>query len=487
MGVTITSDDSRKTLRRTKIVATLGPATDDAIVLSRMLEKGLNVVRVNFSHGDIDQQRERIQQVRQLAAKSGRYVAILADLQGPKIRIGRFTGGKTELEAGRQFVIDSSRDRDTGDASSVGTAHDQLHLDVCKDDVLLLDDGAIVLRVTAVEGTAVRCEVLVGGVLSDSKGLNRLGGGLSAEALTDKDRSDIVSAGELNVDYLAVSFVRSAEDVELARKLFLRAGGRGGIVAKIERAEAIDNMIEIVDASEAVMIARGDLGVEIGDAELPAIQKLIIQTARRRDCISITATQMMQSMIVSSQPTRAEVSDVANAVMDGTDAVMLSAETAIGEHPDKVIEAMDRICRGAERHRVTRTSRHRVDRRFEDAEESIAMGAMYMANHLQVKAILAMTESGKTPKLMSRISSGIPIVALSRHVETLRKVTLYRGVYPELWQFDANDPRTPERQAVDVLEDLVLLEAGDSVIVTFGDLTGIQGATNTVKIIWADA
>jgi pyruvate kinase len=483
MGATITSDDSRATLRRTKIVATLGPATDDRKVFRRMLANGLDVVRINFSHGELEQQKLRIRQVRELAEDAGQYVAILADLQGPKIRIARFVTGKVELQEGQQFIIDSSLDKAGGDATRVGTAHDELHTEVGKDDVLLLDDGAIMLRVSEVRGTAVHCEVQVGGILSDSKGLNRLGGGLSADTLTEKDRSDIKAAGALAVDYIAVSFVRSAEDVELARKLFHDAGGRGGIVSKIERAEAIDNMIEIVDASEAVMIARGDLGVEMGDAELPAIQKLIIRTARRRDCISITATQMMQSMIVSAQPTRAEVSDVANAVMDGTDAVMLSAETAIGEHPDKVIAAMDRICRGAERHRITRISRHRVDREFRDAQESIAMAAMYVANHLNVKAILAMTESGQTPKLMSRMSSGIPIIALSRHVETLRRVRLYRGVYPILWQIDPNDPRPPERQAVDVLENLVSLEDGDSLVVTFGDLTGIQGATNTIKII----
>ena len=313
--------------------------------------------------------------------------------------------------------------------------------------------------------------------------MNLAGGGLSADALTDKDKQDILTAAKVGVDYIAVSFVTSADDVELARKLLRDAGGEGLIVSKIERAEAVELHQEIIDASDAIMIARGDLAVEIGDAELPAIQKILIDAARERNCVCITATQMMQSMVESPLPTRAEVLDVANAVMDGTDAVMLSAETAIGAHPDKVIAAMARICLGAERHRLARKSRHRVDEPFQDAEESIALAAMYVANHLGVRAILAMTESGQTAKLMSRISSGIPIMALSRNASTVHRVTLYRGVYPVLWDVDRNSDMPAPFQALEVLKGLLELESGDSVVITFGDLEGVEGNTNMLKIV----
>ncbi|MBT5031449.1 MAG: pyruvate kinase [Proteobacteria bacterium] len=470
-------------LRRTKIVATLGPATDDDDVFRKMLKHGLDVVRVNFSHGSAQDHLDRIERVRRLSRETGQYVGILVDLQGPKIRIGKFKEGKVTLREADEFVLDAGLGIDLGDQHYVGITYPPLADDVNAGDRLLLDDGLIELMVTSTKGSKVTCKVTIGGVLSNSKGLNLAGGGLSAAALTDKDKADILTAAKAGADYLAISFVTSAADVELARKLFREAGGQGFIVSKIERAEAVDKHAEIIDASDVVMIARGDLAVEIGDAELPAIQKILINAARERNCVCITATQMMQSMVDSPIPTRAEVLDVANAVMDGTDAVMLSAETAVGSHPDKVIEAMARICLGAERHRLTRTSRHRVDEPLNDVEESIAMGAMYIANHLGVRAILALTESGQTAKLMSRISSGIPIMALSRNAATVHRVTLYRGVYPVLWDIDRNSDVAPPFQALEVLKGLLDLNSGDSVLITFGDLEGVEGNTNMLKIV----
>jgi len=470
-------------LRRTKIVATLGPSTDDPKVLDEMIQAGVDVVRVNFSHGTHEEHTQRAENVRNRARACGRQVGVLADLQGPKIRIEQFERGQVHLQEGDRFVLDSELERKAGDHRRVGVTYKPLPNDVRRGDTLLLDDGAIVLWVEEVNGPKVECRVKVGGVLSNSKGINRLGGGLSAEALTDKDREDIRCAAAMQADYVAVSFPRSADDVNLTRQLFRDAGGKGGIVAKIERAEAMDVLDEIIRASDAVMIARGDLGVEIGDAELPAVQKKIIQVARTMDRVVITATQMMQSMIESPIPTRAEVFDVANAVIDGTDAVMLSAETATGKHVAKVIEAMDRICRGAERHRPDTVFERRLGVEFKRVDEAIAKAAMYTANHTGVRAIAALTESGATPLWMSRISSGIPIYALTRHVETRRKVTLYRGVYPVSFDVTSTDHAEVNREVIDELMRRGAVRNGDLVIITKGDLTGVQGGTNALKMI----
>ncbi|MDH3899937.1 MAG: pyruvate kinase, partial [Gammaproteobacteria bacterium] len=411
--------------RRTKIVATLGPATDEPHVLDNMIKAGMDVVRVNFSHGEPDDHIKRAEHARNRSRAFGHQVGVIADLQGPKIRINRFRDGKILLNKDDHFILDANLDVDAGTQERVGLTYQNLPDDVTRGDTLLLDDGQLVLWVEDVSGSEVQCRVVVGGELSNNKGINRHGGGLSASAITAKDRSDIEVAAKMDADYVAVSFPRTADDINLARELLQQAGGHGGIVAKIERAEALDALEEIIEAADVVMIARGDLGVEIGDAELPAVQKRIIKIARSLDRVVITATQMMQSMIENPIPTRAEVFDVANAVIDGTDAVMLSAETATGKYPAKVIEAMDRICAGAERQRSTLASERRTHIRFRRADEAIAKATMYTANSLGVKAIAALTESGATPLWMSRISSGIPIYAMTRHVETRRKVTLY--------------------------------------------------------------
>jgi pyruvate kinase len=448
--------------RRTKIVATLGPSTDDPKVLDEMIQAGVDVVRVNFSHGSHEEHLRRAEQVRNRARAHGRQVGVFADLQGPKIRIDKFKDGKIDLQEGARFVLDATLAADEGTHERVGIAYKGLVDDVNRGDTLLLDDGAVVLWVEEVKGREIDCRVVVGGDLSNNKGINRQGGGLSAQAITDKDRADIKAAAEMQADYVAVSFPRSAADINEARELLREAGGHGGIVAKIERAEAMEALEEIMQATDVVMIARGDLGVEIGDAELPAVQKRIIRVARTMDRVVITATQMMQSMIENPIPTRAEVFDVANAVIDGTDAVMLSAETATGKHVAKVIEAMDRICRGAERQRMDTASERRSAVLFN---------------------IAALTESGATPLWMSRISSGIPIYALTRHVETRRKVTLYRGVYPVSFDVTSTDHAQVNREAIDELMRRGAVRDGDLVIITKGDLAGVHGGTNAMKII----
>ncbi|MCU7917940.1 MAG: pyruvate kinase [Candidatus Thiodiazotropha sp. (ex Epidulcina cf. delphinae)] len=469
--------------RRTKIVATLGPATDDPKILDKLIHAGVDVVRLNLSHDAHESQRQRADRIRNRARACGRQIGVLADLQGPKIRIGRFKKGAVSLQENGTFILDAGCALDAGDDERVGLTYPELVHDVSRGDTLLLDDGAIVLWVSEVDGSEVRCKVLVGGKLSNNKGINKQGGGLSAPALTDKDRADIAFAAEIDVDYIAVSFVRNAEEVKEARRLLEASGGKGGVVAKIERAEALDCIAEIIQACDAIMVARGDLGVEIGDAELPAVQKELIKTAREMNCVVITATQMMQSMIESPIPTRAEVFDVANAVMDGTDAVMLSAETSVGRYPHKVIEAMDRVCLEAEKHQTARRSHHRIDTIFGRVDEAIAMATMYTANHLGVKAIAALTESGSTVKWMSRISSDIPIYALTRHVQTRRKVTLYRGVYPVSFDVAGTDVDQVNEEVIDELLRRGEVRESDLVLITKGDRSGVEGQTNIMKVM----
>ena len=469
--------------RRTKIVATLGPATDSPEVMQTIIRAGVDVVRLNFSHGEPAEHQKRVDLVRKAAAAVGKDVGILGDLQGPKIRIEKFKNKKITLKDGQSFTFDASLPDDAGDETQVGLTYKDLPKDVRTGDILVLGDGEISLRVVEVIGPRIVCTVENGGVLSDHKGINRQGGGLSAGALTDKDRVDIKLAAQLGVDYLAVSFPRSAEDIEQTRSLLKEAGGKAGIVAKIERSEAIHNLDGIILASDAVMIARGDLAVEIGDAELPGVQKHIIHRARDLNRTVITATQMMESMINSPVPTRAEVLDVANAVMDGTDAVMLSAETATGRYPVKTVEAMARVCLGAEKQRITQRSGPRLKQNFKTVDEAIAMAVMYTANHMDVKAIIALTESGSTALWMSRISSGIPIYAMTRHESTRRRVTLCRGVYPVAFDVMHTDPDHVLKDAADELKRQKVVKDGDYVICTKGEFSGITGGTNSLKII----
>jgi pyruvate kinase len=469
-------------LRRTKIVVTLGPALDDQEVLRSVIVAGADVFRANFSHGSLETHEKRIQMVRQLADECGKTVAILADMQGPKIRIGRFKNKSINLEVGQNFLLDTELDSDAGTTSVVSLDYKELPNDVRAGDTLLLDDGRVVMQVEKAQPTRIYCKVTVGGELSNNKGINRLGGGLSAAALTDKDRVDIIEAVRLQADFIAISFPRNAEDVKEARALLKAAGGNAGIIAKIERAEAMINIDEIIRTADAVMVARGDLGVEIGDAELPGAQKRIIHLAKKLNKPVITATQMLESMTYNTIPTRAEVSDVANAVLDGTDAVMLSGETAVGKYPEKAVAAMDRICLSAEKTMSRKNMRRIIDPHFKFVDEAIAMATMYTANHLDIKAIIALTESGTTPLWMSCVKSSIPIYGLSRHLSTQRRMALYRGVYPIPFDATHINRNILNQTAVGELQKRKLVKEGDNVIITKGDLIGVHGRTNSMKI-----
>jgi len=470
-------------MRRTKIIATLGPATDKPEIAEKLLRGGVDLCRINYSHQDRASHETRILQIRELSRNLGIEVGIIADLQGPKIRLERFSGGKVFLKEGASFTIDTTLDTNAGDQSHVGVTYKDLAKDVKRGDQLMLDDGRIVLQVRDVSGHEINCRIVTGGEISNSKGLNLQGGGLSASALTDKDHEDLKHAVKMGADYVAVSFVRSPEDIRHTRDLLTELGSEAHIIAKIERAEALDNAEAIIDASDGIMIARGDLGVEIGDASLPPVQKRLIKLAREMDRPVITATQMMESMIDHQIPLRAEVFDVANAVIDGTDAVMLSGETSIGMFPDKVVEAMARICEATEGQRVTQISDHRINQRFERIDEAIAMSAMYAANHIGATAIAALTETGSTCLWMSRISSGIPVFAFTRHVSTMRKVRLYRGVYPQYFDITHTDIYALNKEIIQVLREKEMVREGDYVILTKGDLQGLRGGTNNVKII----
>ncbi len=469
-------------MRRTKIVATLGPAVDAGDTLAQMIAAGVNVVRLNFSHGEHDEHRRRVEAVRAAAQAQERDVGVLMDLQGPKIRIQRFRGGEIELAEGAQFTLDVSLAPDAGDEKRVGVTYRELPRDVSPGDTLVLGDGELALDVDKVDGPRVCCTVKSGGALSDHKGINRLGGGLSAQALTEKDRRDIQLAAELDADYLAVSFPRSAADIERARRLLRAAGGEGGIVAKIERAEAVENLDSIILASDAVMIARGDLAVEIGDAPLPGVQKRIVRQGRAYNTAVIVATQMMESMVTSPVPTRAEVLDVANAVLDGTDAVMLSEETAVGKHPVKVVEAMARVCLGAEEEPHAMQRRRISDEHFMRVDETIANAAMFISHHLDLNALVALTESGTTALYMSRLRAGIPIYALTPHEATRRRVTLYRGVYPIALAEQAHDG-DEVHAAVTTLLERGAVGTDDLVLITHGKLRGVAGGTNSLHLV----
>lgn len=470
-------------LRRTKILATLGPATDAPGVLAGLVRAGVNVVRLNFSHGTPEQHAARVAAVREAAAEQGREVGILADLQGPKIRIEKFAAGKVSLAAGDQFSLLCRADAPPGDAGQVGVSYLGLVNDVHPGDTLLLDDGLMAVEVLAIEGERIRTRVLTDGVLSDRKGLNRLGGGLSLGALTEQDKQHIIIAAGLGVDFLAVSFCRSAADMDEARALAQAAGSDAFLVAKIERAEAIENLVEITRASDVVMVARGDLGVEIGDAELPGLQKKIIRTALEHNRIVITATQMLQSMVDNPIPTRAEVLDVANSVIDGTDAVMLSAETASGSYPVKAVEAMVRICLGAERQFDHDTDFEKAQRGLERADQAIAMASMFLAEHVDVRGIVALTESGGTARFLSRFRSKVPIYGLSRHDGARRRMALVRDVFPVDFDSAGQSTREAARGALRHLFGLGLLAEGDRVIITSGDHMELHGATNTLRLL----
>lgn len=446
-----------------------------------MIKAGVNVVRLNFSHGTAEEHIKRADIVRSIAAKLGRPVGVLCDLQGPKIRIGKFELGKVTLKTGDIFILDA--DCELGNQNQVGLDYKTLPQEVSEGAILLLDDGRITMQVDRVKSNKIYCMVLSGGVLSNNKGINRQGGGLSAEALTKKDRQDIKTAVALEADYIAISFPKSALDVELARTLVRQAGGAASIIAKIERAEAIDNLESIIDASDAIMVARGDLGVEVGDAAVPGLQKRMIRMARAHNKLVITATQMMESMITSPIPTRAEVSDVANAVLDGTDAVMLSAETAAGQYPLETVEAVHRVVFEAEKEYFSQHHARKLDQTLIKTDEAVAAAAIYTAQHLKVKAIAALTQSGNAAQWLSRADAEVPIYALSPDKFARRKLTLHRGVYPFPIEQDAKNKEEILQEMEQVLLKQGVVSAGDLVLLTFGEPIGHPGGTNTLKIV----
>ena len=470
--------------RATKIVATLGPASSDPDLLEQMICAGVNVVRLNFSHGKAQDHIDRAKLVREAAQRAGREVAIMADLQGPKIRVGKFADGKIMLAQGQKFVLDAAR-KELGDINAVGLDYKALPREVKVGDVLLLNDGLIVITVDAVKGDAIHTTVKLGGELSNNKGINKQGGGLTAPALTAKDMDDIRTAMSFKADYVAVSFPKNATDMEMARQLCNVAAAefdhKPGLIAKIERAEAIPKLLEILLASDGIMVARGDLAVELGNAIVPALQKRMIKLAREHDKVVITATQMMESMITNPVPTRAEVSDVANAVLDGTDAVMLSAETAAGKYPLETVIEMAKICHAAEGAAEVGLDADFTGKTFHRIDQSIAMGALFTAYHLGAKAIVAMTDSGSTPLWMSRHLVNVPIYALTPKVETQRKMALYRNVRPIL--MDASSDRdTALTQAENHLKKRGIVQSGDIYAITCGEPMGAPGGTNMLKI-----
>ena len=468
-------------LRHTKIVATLGPASSTQEVLERLVEAGVDVVRMNFSHGSAEDHLARAAGIRAAAAKYGRTIGILGDLQGPKIRVGKFAGDKIMLVSGENFILDAQCA--LGSQERVGLDYKELPSDVKSDDVLLLDDGRLKLLVTGVHGAEIHTRVLVGGVLSNNKGINRQGGGLTAPALTAKDMEDIKTAALIGVDFVAVSFPKSASDMYMARQLLRAAGSNAVLIAKVERVEAVTHLEEILDASDGVMVARGDLAVEIGDAAVPALQKRMIRMARDRNKLSIIATQMMESMILSPIPTRAEVSDVANAVLDGTDAVMLSAETAAGRYPVETVESMARICVEAERSSECTLEREFLDRVFTRIDQSIALAAIWTSHHLNVKAIAALTQSGSTALWMSRLNCGVPIYALTPDAVSVGRMALYRGVCPLLMTQKNDDRDLLLAEAEQLLLDREVVASGDLIVLTAGEPVGCTGGTNTLKIV----
>jgi pyruvate kinase len=470
--------------RHTKIVATLGPASSTPEVMERLIAAGVDVVRLNFSHGTAQDHIDRASMVRAAADRAGKAVAIMADLQGPKIRVGKFEGDKTMLKPGQHFVLDAGRTA-LGDNDAVGLDYKELPRDVKPGDTLLLNDGLIVLTVDDVRGEQVHTKVKIGGVLSNNKGINKQGGGLTAPALTAKDMEDIKTAMSFQAEYVAVSFPKSATDMEMARQLCNVAGEKWrhkpGLIAKIERSEAIPLLEQILKASDSIMVARGDLAIEVGNAAVPALQKRMIKMARALDKTTITATQMMESMIVNPVPTRAEVSDVANAVLDGTDAVMLSAETAAGKYPIETVEAMASICEAAEDAEEVQLDADFTNKKFGRIDQSIAMGALFTAHHLGCKAILALTESGSTALWMSRYRVNVPIFGLTSQVVSQRRMALYRNVRPLLMP-NFTDRDAALAAAEKILVERGVLKPGDTYAITCGEPMGYPGGTNMLKV-----
>ena len=471
---------------RTKIIATVGPSADSLAVLEQMIANGCSVFRINFSHGSHASHKKSIDNIRAAAGKLKQNVAILGDLQGPKIRIGAIIGGTIDLAEGQTLLLDSAIDDAAGTKDGVSYQCATLS-EVCSPGrILMLDDGRVQLKVLSVAGSAITTQVVAGSSLGSRKGLNLKGGGLAEDALTVKDKRDMQFITQQNLDYVCVSFPAKAQDMLDARAILDELGCAAKLIAKIERAEvvasqaAIDAMIEV---SDGVMVARGDLAVEIGFESVTSAQKLIVARSRVLNKPVIVATQMMESMIDNPVPTRAEVSDVANAVFDYADAVMLSGETAIGTYPVEVIAAVYNVVLATEKNTLTHISKHRVEMDFTYVDESIAMAVMYLSNHFKaIKAIVCLTESGSTALWMTRIKTHLPIVAMSPKQTTLNQVALYRGVRPKHLPAEL-DQRVLLKSALQEVRHSIELNKGDYIALTYGDVVAVDGHTNSLKIV----
>ncbi len=469
--------------KKTKIIATIGPTSSTSEMITELINSGVDVFRINFSHGTREIHQQNIDNIRNIAKKLDKAVAIMGDLQGPKIRVSKFADGKINLELGQEFILDCSY-TELGNTKIVGVDYKELAKDVTKNDVLLLDDGKIAMKVERVAGNQVYCIITQAGALSNNKGINKLGGGLTAPALTTKDFADLQFATEAELDYIAVSFVRDATDIALTRALIATYGGKLSIIAKIERVEAITNLEQIVDAADGIMVARGDLAVEVGDAQVPALQKRMIKTAQKQHKLSIVATQMLESMITNPIATRAEISDIANAVLDGTDAVMLSAETANGAYPTAAVSTMARTCIEAEKNRDRSIDLDFSGQKFQYINQAIAMSALFSGYHLQAKAIVSLTTSGATALWLSRVNSGIPVYAITDSTKAARQMALYRDVHPiHLEGVTARTPDEMLENAKLILFKAGIITEGDTVLLTMGDQLHEVGGTNTMKIL----
>ncbi len=467
--------------RRTRIVATLGPATDSKEMIGRLLLAGVNVFRLNFSHGDQDLHRQTVTNIRSASEELKIPVGILQDLQGPKIRVGRFEKDKVTLKEGARFDL-TTGDDSPGNDKRVGVTYKGLVNDVKVGDTLLLDDGRLSLKTIGFEGETIQTEVVIGGVLSNNKGINIPNATLSIPALTDKDVQDLKLGAELDVDWVAMSFVRNRDDLLLARHYLARAGSNAKLMAKIEKPSAVDRFDEIIAEVDGIMVARGDLGVEMAPEKVPLIQKDLIRACIMAGKPVVTATQMLESMIQNPTPTRAEASDVANAIYDGTDAVMLSAETAVGANPIEAVKMMDRIARTVESdddfHDKFRGATPKTDASTPDA---VAIAAVEMSYNLDAKLIVTFTSSGNTALRVARCRPQPPVLAITPNPRSLRQMMIVWGVVPHLSD-DIHDTDEMVRVATEAINKEGLLNEGERFIITAGVPFGTRGTTNLIRV-----
>lgn len=467
--------------RRTKIVATLGPASSDPERMAALVEAGVNVFRLNFSHGSADVHRNNVAVIRDIAARLDANVGILQDLQGPKIRVARFADDRITLAAGDTFTL-TCADDSPGDQQRVGVTYPGLVNDVAVGDKLLLDDGRLTLRVTRLSGQDIQTEVVVGGTLSNNKGINIPNADLSIPALTDKDVEDLKLGAELDVDWVAMSFVRSRDDLLLARHYLSKEGSNAKLMAKIEKPTAVERFAEILREVDGVMVARGDLGVEMPPEKVPQIQKLLIRACREAGKPVVTATQMLESMISSPSPTRAESSDVANAIYDGTDAVMLSAETAVGQYPIEAVRMMDRIARTVENdEHYVQSMRSQAPRPDETTADAVSLGACDMASNLGARLIVTFTSSGTTALRVARNRPAAPVLALTPSERALRQLSVAWGVFPRLTD-DIHNTDEMVEVAHRVISERGLLDPGSRYVITAGVPFGMRGTTNMIRV-----